>query len=102
MGWKIKRPACFVHVSGADPGFPVVGRHKPHWGWAPTSDTTFFSENVCRNERLGPVWETVAFNNGFHYVVTSIHFVKIRTFFAKLLGFEPTPAGPSVVFSLML
>ena len=36
-------------------------------------------------------------------IVTSTHFGKINTiFFAKLLGFEPTPAGHSLVFSLML
>ena len=40
------------------------------------------------------------YNNAHQEVVTSIHFVQInKIFFAKLLGFKPTPAGPSHLFS---
>ena len=39
----------------------------------------------------------------YQEVVTSFHFVKTDTnVLRKLLGFEPTPAGPSHKFSLML
>ena len=43
------------------------------------------------------------YNKGLQEVVTSIHFVKIKTiFFAKLPGLEPNPVGLSQIFSLML
>ena len=48
-------------------------------------------------------WAIREHNNGLQEVVTSIYFVKIKTIhFAKLDGFEPTLAGPSLVFSFML
>ena len=43
--------------------------------------------------------EQLQYRNGHQEVVTSINFVKMKI---KCLGFKPTPAGPSLVFSLML
>ena len=42
------------------------------------------------------------YNNELQEVVTSIHFVKIEATFLQNSGFEPTLAGPSQIFSLML
>ena len=107
----------------ADPGFPVGGGVHPLGGRGPPT-RALFGENVCENKRIGShrglhvpgmplldppmkvnfeneqindiMREQWHYNSGHQEIATSIHFVNINTeFWQNLLGFEPSPAGPS-------
>ena len=60
-------------------------------------------DNLFPFEIVGYIRVYWYYHHGFQEVVTSAHFVKIKTIlFAKLLGFEPRSVGASQVFSAIL
>ena len=66
--------------------------------WKHTSHRTVYQEEFPLH------WEHWYYNKGRQEVVISILFVKIKTneWFAKLLRFEPIPAGTSQILSYAL